>query len=535
MASTDTIREFLVKLGFKVDEDGLKKFTTGIGTATKATLALGLAVEGLAVSIAYGVSRFAEDLEQLYFASQRTKASAENIRALDVAAQSFGTTAGEAKASLESLAHFLRVNPTGEAVIQMFGVKTRDSHGNLRDTSDMMVELGAQFQRMPVWQALQRGNMLGLSENTTLALRNPHFAEEYQKLQGFLKNSGFTQATADANLFMERLRTLGIFVEAFGVKVFDALAVKFGLSMDKVVAWLKNPVNAQRTAETLEKIVTWALKLGDAFVTLVDWLVRMDKQTDGLSTKLLGLLVILRYFGGAEILSGLYTLGTAMTAAFGPLVAAAAAGVALGYFFDKYLPNNPLAGIGRAISRQLSGQQQGGVGNLVDIAGGFGLDRSHAVALIANAQAESGLNPTQVGDGTQAFGLFQLHPDRQANYDAWAKQNGKPLLHEGASATDQIQFAIWEGRYGKEQAGWAKFMGARSAEEAASAYSLNVLRPGKTPEAKATDAADRAARAVTIQQDIDIHIDGAQDPVKIGKVLDGHMRNLTRDAASMVA
>ena len=214
--ATDTIKEFLVRLGFRVDEDGLKKFNNGISAATKSVVALGLAVEGLAISVAYGVERFSQQLEQLYFASQRTKSSAENIRALDTAAQNFGATAGEAKASLEAFAHFLRANPTGEAVVRMFGVKTRDRNGNLRDTSEMMVELGEQFQKMPTWMALQRGQMLGLSENTILALSNPGYRASYSQLQNELKNSGFSQATADAHLFMEQLRSLYVYLEVFG-------------------------------------------------------------------------------------------------------------------------------------------------------------------------------------------------------------------------------------------------------------------------------------------------------------------------------
>ena len=39
---TDVIKEFLVKLGFKLDEDGVKKFQAGIASATKEVTGLGL-------------------------------------------------------------------------------------------------------------------------------------------------------------------------------------------------------------------------------------------------------------------------------------------------------------------------------------------------------------------------------------------------------------------------------------------------------------------------------------------------------------
>jgi hypothetical protein len=45
VASSDTIKQFLVKLGFSVEENQLTKFRTAIEGATKAVFALAVAVE----------------------------------------------------------------------------------------------------------------------------------------------------------------------------------------------------------------------------------------------------------------------------------------------------------------------------------------------------------------------------------------------------------------------------------------------------------------------------------------------------------
>jgi hypothetical protein len=114
VSESSVIREFLVKLGFKTDEAALQSFEKGIDRATKTVVGLAVAIEATAVAVAAGVARFASNLEALYFASIRTNTAAANLQAYDLAVQNFGGSAGEATASIEGLAHALRVNPGNE-------------------------------------------------------------------------------------------------------------------------------------------------------------------------------------------------------------------------------------------------------------------------------------------------------------------------------------------------------------------------------------------------------------------------------------
>src|SRR5690606_9606156 len=110
---SDVIKEFLVGLGFKVDEKGLKTFTKSIDGATTAVTRLVTTLAGASLTVAAGVSAFASSLENLYFASQRIGATADSIKSIEYAARDLGATAGEARGSLEGLARFLRDSPGG--------------------------------------------------------------------------------------------------------------------------------------------------------------------------------------------------------------------------------------------------------------------------------------------------------------------------------------------------------------------------------------------------------------------------------------
>ena len=70
-----------------------------------------------------------------------------------------------------------------------------------------------------------------------------------------------------------------------------------------------------------------------------------------------------------------------------------------------------------------------------------GLTTAQAAGIVGNLQAESGanLNPSAVGDGGQAIGIAQWHPDRRANFQ---RAFGKPFSE--STFRDQLNFIWWE-------------------------------------------------------------------------------------------
>src|SRR5690348_12032764 len=99
--SADVIKEFLVGLGYKVDEAGQRKFVDGVNNASKDVLKLGVAAIAAATAVTAAVTKIASGLEDLYYASQRTRASAENIQAYGYAVSQMGSSADAARGSLE--------------------------------------------------------------------------------------------------------------------------------------------------------------------------------------------------------------------------------------------------------------------------------------------------------------------------------------------------------------------------------------------------------------------------------------------------
>jgi hypothetical protein len=168
--TASVIKEFLVGLGFKIDANSEQKFTAGIKSATAGAVALGNVYADAAEKVVKAVAQMASGLEDLYFMAQRTKSSAENIQALGYAASQMGSSVEGARGSIEAMAKFLRENPGGESLIHSIGVQTRDTNGALRDTTEIMVDIGRRLSGMPQYRAVQYANVLGIDYKTLVAL-----------------------------------------------------------------------------------------------------------------------------------------------------------------------------------------------------------------------------------------------------------------------------------------------------------------------------------------------------------------------------
>ncbi|MPV69470.1 mannosyl-glycoprotein endo-beta-N-acetylglucosamidase [Burkholderia sp. BE17] len=316
MADSVVIREFLVALGFKVDEKGLKNFKEGVEGTTKGVKQLIATVSGAALTVSAGVAAFASKLERLYFVSQRTGASATNLRGFEFAARNMGVSAEAATGTIENLARFLRNNPAGEGYLATLGVQTRNANGELRDTVDIMSDLGKSLANKPTWLASQYGNILGIDENLLLAMRNGDFEKFLKQYREMSQSTGLDKAAHDAHQFMTRLRELGTTFENLAIRVEGAMLQKIGPSLDRFQHWMDEHGDeiANRIADIANAVLKAAEVMGPPLAWLADKFVELDRGTDGWSTKILLLGVALKALGVFKIAGGIWKIVAALRA-----------------------------------------------------------------------------------------------------------------------------------------------------------------------------------------------------------------------------
>ncbi|RRA01912.1 glycoside hydrolase family 73 protein [Burkholderia cepacia] len=222
MAESSVIREFLVALGFKIDVDSEKKFRDGVEGATKKTeeldkaqvkagksaITMAAAFVGATAFVAARTVDFAQKLENLHFASRRTGAAASSLKAVANAAQDVGVSADQAQSSIENVARFMRNNPSGESYIGSLGVQTRDANGQLRDTVDIVNDIGKAMAKKPAWFGAQYAQQLGIDENYMLGMRDQAYQQSYDRAKSDYTRSGVDTANNGGHSLMSALRHL---------------------------------------------------------------------------------------------------------------------------------------------------------------------------------------------------------------------------------------------------------------------------------------------------------------------------------------
>jgi hypothetical protein len=546
MAQAEVIKEFLVSLGFKTDQKSLKEFSGGIENATKSVVKLVAAIQGAALTVGAGVAAFASNLEALYFAAQRTGNSATGIKAFEKAMQNFGASSGEALSSIQAIANFMRYTPSAEGFMKSLGVDTRDANGNLRETVDVMKDLGEQLGKKSPSEQKMYGDFFQIPDVVLRALVNGDFAREMDAQKERLKNNGFDKASKDAHKFMMGLRELQTYFEAFGIKVQDALMNKLGVSMDKLSDWfnLNGPKIAERVADIIVLFMAFAEKIGPAIKWLVEKLIALDDATGGWSTKIIALLALLNVLGGATLISGILSLAGAFVSlgtAIAGAEAAAGTGLAGGGLLAKLGPLLGRLGVGGALLFHSGGLNEGEDEELrkyrnkgsTDSAMAFfmsmGWTKAQAAGIVSNLRKESNLDAGAVGDDGQAYGVAQWHPDRQRAFARWA---GKDIRQ--SNIQEQLGFVNYELTQGAESRAGGLLRATNNSQLAGEIVARNYERHGKG----ATEDAQRGLGAVHIEQTTNINVAGSGDPVATGKAVaneqDRVHQNLTRNLQSSV-
>lgn len=311
--NAETIKDFLVSLGFDIDQAGANKFEAVLKGVTANVLKVGAVVEGAALSIVGFTTQIANGLDKVYWASQRTGASVQGIKALGYAAAQTGASAESAMSSLEGLSSFMRSNPGAEGFLNRLGVQTRDASGKMRDTASIFTGVGQKLNNMPYYRAKQYAQMLGIDENTLMAMRRGlgQFSSEYALTA---KKIGFNAdvAAKQSNRFMTSMRDLTMTFGQARDKIGSNLAGGLAGSIDSLRKQLLD--NWPKIEAVLMKVIKgilWAggaitrvlWRTGQAIGDVITWFKKLDPATKQLITLFGGLLVAWRLLNTAFISS----------------------------------------------------------------------------------------------------------------------------------------------------------------------------------------------------------------------------------------
>lgn len=499
----DTLREYLIALGFHVDENGWKGFNAKIQQSGKNVAALGAQTVATAAEIGVAVEKVAKHYEELYYVSQRTGQSAAFLKSNEFGMRQIGLSADQARSAVEGMAASMRLNPGITDLAKRWGVTTPV------DVVDKLKSSGTQYfvaQRMAE-------QLFGIDERTFQHMWNnmEKLKREQETSRQRMLNAGLDpkKLSDDSTAFMTQLRGLG---EELSILEDKTISVIIGPATT-VVTFMKDAVHEiNRMNAALGGTIGILLGLGGAW--------GIAKVGLGLGARLLGI------GGGAAAGARSLGVGSMGMRLLGP-VGAFAWGMGLG---GEAQGATMPGGAGMAHPSDRAGSTESAIAFYM----GKGWTREQAAGIVANLHSESRLNPSAVGDGGQAYGIAQWHPDRQAKFARWA---GKSI--RDASLAEQMEFVHHELTQGDERMAGRALKNAGNARDAGSIVSRSYERPADVmgEAVKRGALADKISGGDTNVTST-ITVTGVSDPDKAARAVDENnkrvMANVVRQGQKAI-
>lgn len=307
--SGTVIKEFLVGLGFQVDEAGLSKFDEGISSASINIAAFGVASVAAAGAVIAFVGSVADQLDAVGDVADRIGTTAEELMRLQYVATLSGSSADAAASSMESLGRIAGEAAQGigrgAKVFADLGISAKDATGKLKPTTQLLADVGDKIKDLSRQEQVAVLSKLGIDPSMIGAITGgmQELASEFDELY---KAAGvdLNKAAEASGTFNDALDRLGMTFDA----VKTAVAVKFmpqiARGIDTVRQFLVQ--NLPKIIGAVQPIFGLILNIAESFITLaarvasgigviLGWFVKMNDATNGWAAYLLAAAAAWKY------------------------------------------------------------------------------------------------------------------------------------------------------------------------------------------------------------------------------------------------
>lgn len=320
---TEVIKEFLVGLGFKIDEAGMARFVTGVSKATVAVTAMGAATTAAAAAVFAGINSVASEYYQLERLGVQFRSTAEAIDQFIDSAQVLGIKNETAIDSLRGLDRAIVDTSMGigrtKLVFENLGISVVDAAGKIKPTTQVMGELAELFKTMERGKQIRVMERLGIDSSFVKV-----FMADIDAINADLNaidqsvGLDFDKAVKEGKAFTLSLRVLQQETQKWRIlfaKAMDVIAVKMmprirqtmegtrqsmirlrRMTMDvmpMIISKIVPVIGAVlRIAEAFASI---ASRIASAVASIILWIIRLNSATNGLAGYIIAAAVAWRY------------------------------------------------------------------------------------------------------------------------------------------------------------------------------------------------------------------------------------------------
>lgn len=297
----EVLKEFLARLGFQVDQASYSKFNASLASSTVRMAAFGAVVQAAGAAIWAGVYKVAEGQKELLQASERTGVSVERLQELQYVAEQTGASAASLVSSLKGLQQAMAgatIGQGGLATFARLGIRIKDANGKLRDTSEVLADVGEKVKKLDRPRAQMFLGQLGIDPEL-LEMMTQDVSGLTEAYREMYRVSGVDaqKAAEDSKDFVNAVKSIKT---VFGL-VAKSVAFSFIGKMGEDIERLKKRVteNFAKISNTFRVILGVVMRIASAFGELsvrimkwvgdiVEWFDKLDGGTQKLILGIVG-------------------------------------------------------------------------------------------------------------------------------------------------------------------------------------------------------------------------------------------------------
>lgn len=329
--SAGVLKEFLVSIGFQID--GEQQMQTSMGKATAVIAGVGAAAVAAGGAIFAFTKSVADEFDALGDLANRVNSTASELQELGYAAQLSGSSVEAATGSVERLASVAGQAAMGVGrgvkIFETIGVDVKGVNGELKNSTDLLWEVGDAIKDMERGQQLAVLEKLGIDKTMvdTLTSSVSGLREEFKSVYNSVGLDADKAAEASGD-FMDSLDRLGFVVGAVGKSLAVSFMSRFTDAMNKLRRLIVE--NLPKIMSALKPTIALVLAVADVFVALayragqaigvvIGWLSKINDATGGWSTGILAAVAAWKYLNLAFLATPVGAV-LALAAAIGVLI-----------------------------------------------------------------------------------------------------------------------------------------------------------------------------------------------------------------------
>ena len=305
--SGDVIKEFLVSLGLQVD--GAAGFDGAVNAATMSVAALGAVVVGAAGAMFAFTKTVADEFDTLSDLSALYNTTADSLQELGYVASLTDSSIEASNASIGALAKnagdaALGLGRAGKTFDKL-GIQVKDGNGKLKNSTDLLYEVGDAIKDMESGEQLSIMQRLGIDRTMLAAITTDvgGLREEFRKTYEAV-GLDTNKAAEASSQFMDSITRLGFVTGAVGKSLAVTFMPRFTESMDKLRRLIVD--NLPKIMGAIKPVISVVLSVADVFIALayqagkavgvlIGWIVKINDATGGWALKILAAAAAWKY------------------------------------------------------------------------------------------------------------------------------------------------------------------------------------------------------------------------------------------------